>query len=304
MRFSSFKYLLGQGWNNFSGKGNRLMSMASVGVVTSCLILVGICASLALNVNSFVQYLGAQNEVVVYMADTATESDIAEANAQLTADEEVSSFTYVSKEQALEEQMGYMGQYASLLSGYRGANNPLPASFRIHLEDLTKLEPASMRFSTMNGVDYVSTPTELASVLIALKNTTYYAGLAILLILFMVSMVVISNTIRLTVFARRREISIMKYVGATNSFIQFPFVVEGLIIGTVSACITFALLSGGYIYLYNYISTQASGFIAMLSMCMVPYESMWLVMLIGFFGFGWFIGGVGSALSMRKYLKV
>jgi len=304
MRFSSFKYLLGQGWNNFSGKGNRLMSIASVGVVTSCLILVGVCASLALNVNSFVQYLGAQNEVVVYVADTATDADVAEMNARLTADEDISSFVYISKEQALEEQMGYMGQYASLLAGYRGDNNPLPASFRIHLKDLTRLEQASMRFSSMNGVDYVSTPTELAGVLIALKNTTYYAGMAILLILFMVSMVVISNTIRLTVFARRREISIMKYVGATNGFIQMPFVVEGLIIGTVSALITFALLSGGYIYLYNYITTQATGFIAMLSMCMIPYNSIWYVMLIGFFGFGWFIGGVGSALSMRKYLKV
>lgn len=304
MRFSSFKYLLGQGWHNFSGKGNRLMSVASVGVVTSCLILVGVCASLALNVNSFVQYLGAQNEVVVYMADTATEAEVAEANAQLTANENISSFVYVSKEQALEEQMSYMGQYASLLSGYRGENNPLPASFRVHLKDLTKLEEASMGFSAMAGVDYVSTPTELAGVLIALKNTTYYAGMAILIILFMVSMVVISNTIRLTVFARRREISIMKYVGATNGFIQLPFVVEGLIIGTVSAFITFALLSGGYIYLYSYITTQASGFIAVLSLCMVPYNKIWYIMLAGFFGFGWFIGGVGSALSMRKYLKV
>ena len=96
MKFSSFKYLLGQGWNNFSGKGNRLMSVASVGVVTSCLILVGVCASLAFNVNSFVQYLGAQNEVVVYVADTATDADVAEMYAQLTADEDIASFTYIS----------------------------------------------------------------------------------------------------------------------------------------------------------------------------------------------------------------
>ena len=140
--------------------------------------------------------------------------------------------------------------------------------------------------------------------LITLKNTTYYAGLAILVILFMVSMVVISNTIRLTVFARRREISIMKYVGATNGFIRFPFVVEGIIIGTISAVITFRVLSGGYIYLVNYITTQATGFVAMLSMCLVPYSTIWPVMLVSFVVFGWLIGGIGSALSMRKYLKV
>ncbi len=302
MKLSSFKYLLGQGWHNF--KSNRLMSIASVGVVASCLILVGVCGSLALNVNSFVKYLGDQNEIVVYVKDSATEDEVSAMNSQLENDGDINSYMFVSKEDALVEQMEYLGRYASLLNGYQGENNPLPASFRIHISDLEKLEQASMRFANMDGVDYVSTPTELAGVLIALKNTTYYAGLAILVILFMVSMVVISNTIRLTVFARRREISIMKYVGATNGFIQMPFVVEGLIIGTVSALITFAVLSGGYVYLYNYITTSATGFIAMLSMCMVPYSKIRFTMLFGFFGFGWFIGGVGSALSMRKYLKV
>lgn len=302
MKFSSFKYLFRQGWNNF--KGNRLMSVASVGVVTSCLILVGICGSLVLNVNSFVQYLGAQNEVVIYMKDEATLENINSINSSLEKDEDVTEFKFVSKEEALKEQMEYMGRYESLLSGYQGENNPLPASFRVHLADLTRLEPVSMEFSAFEGVDYVSTPTELAGVLITLKNVTYYAGLAILVILVMVSMVVISNTIRLTVFARRREISIMKYVGATNGFIRLPFIVEGLLIGTISALITFAVVAGGYVYLFNYITTQATGFIAMLSMCMVPFTSIWPVMLIGFVGFGWLIGGMGSAFSMRKYLKV
>ena len=302
MKFSSFKYLFKQGWNNFVG--NRLMSVASVGVVTACLILVGLSGSLVLNVNSFVQYLGAQNEVVIYIDDTATDAQVAEINAFLTADEDVSSFKYVSKEEALAEQMEYMGRYESLLNGYQGENNPLPASFRVHLADLTRLEPVSFEFSSFDGVDYISTPTELAGVLIALKNVTYYAGLGILLILFMVSMVVISNTIRLTVFARRREINIMKYVGATNGFIRLPFMVEGLLIGTISALITFGVVAGGYVYLYNYITTQAVGFIAMLSMCMVPFGDIWPVMLIGFFSFGWLIGGLGSAVSMRKYLKV
>ncbi len=302
MKFSSFKYLLGQGWHNF--KSNRLMSAASVGVVASCLLLVGICGSLALNVNSFVKYLGDQNEVVVYVKDTATHEDIDRMNSRFSSDSDINEYSFVSKEAALQEQMSYLGQYASLLSGYQGENNPLPASFRIHISDLEKLEQASTRFSAMNGVDYVSTPTELAGMLIALKNVTYYAGLAILVILFMVSMVVISNTIRLTVFARRREISIMKYVGATNNFIKLPFIVEGLIIGSLSAVITFIMLSGGYIYLYNYITTQATGFIAMLSMCMLSYEKIRFSMGRGFLVFGCFIGGVGSAMSMRKYLKV
>lgn len=302
MKFSSFKYLFNQGWHNF--KNNRLMSVASVAVVSACLLLVGVCGSLAMNVNSFVNYLGRQNEVIVYIKDGTEQEKIDVMNEKIKSDDQVSSYVFVSKEDALKEQMSYMGQYESLLEGYQGENNPLPASFRIHIKDLTKLNQISNKFSSMDGVDYVSTPTELAGVLIALKNTTYYSGLAILLILFMVSMVVISNTIRLTVFARRKEISIMKYVGATNGFIRMPFIVEGVIIGTVSAVITFVFISGGYIYIYNYIMQQQLGFTAMLSKCIVEYKDIWFKMAISYLSFGWIIGSLGSALSMRKYLKV
>lgn len=302
MKFSSFKYLLGQGWNNF--KNNRIMSVASVAVVSACLLLVGVCGSVVLNVNSYVKFLGEQNEIVIYLKDDTSQRDIDNIDSQLKSDNDVASYIFVSKEDALNEQIGYMGQYGSLLEGYKGDNNPLPASFRVHIKDLTNLSRISNRFSSMTGVDYVSTPTELVGVLIALKNVTYYTGFAILLILFMVSMVVISNTTRLTVFARRKEINIMKFVGATNGFIRMPFIVEGLIIGTVSAIITFAVISGGYIYLYNYITTQATGFIATLSLCMLPYKDIAMIMAVYYIVFGWIIGGVGSALSMRKYLKV
>ena len=302
MKFSSFKYLLGQGWNNF--KNNRLMSVASVAVVSACLLLVGVFGSLAINVNSFVQYLGRQNEVVVYVKTGTEQRTIEAMNERIKNDESVSSYTFVSKEEALEEQMGYMGRYESLLEGYKGDNNPLPPSFRIHIKDLNELSRASQRFSSMEGVDYVSTPTELAGVLITLKDVTYYAGLSILLILFMVSMVVIANTIRLTVFARRKEISIMKYVGATNSFIRMPFIVEGMIIGTISAMLTFGVISAGYIYLYNHVIMESAGFIATLSLTVVSYKEICVYMGVGYLLFGWLIGGVGSALSMRKYLKV
>ena len=302
MKFSSFKYLFKQGVRNFFH--NKLMSFASVGVVASCLLLVGICGSLAINVNSFIKYLGEQNEIVIYLKDDISAESRSAMESALDTDEDVLKYTYVSKEEALKEQMNYLGSYANLLTGYQGENNPLPASFRVHIKDLTRLGQVSLRFSSMDGIDYVSTPTELANVLIAIKNTTYYAGIGILVILFMVSMVVISNTIRLTVYARRREINIMKFVGATNGFIQLPFVVEGFLIGTVSALITFAVISAGYVYLFNYITTQTTGFIGMVSLSMVPYMKVFPFLLIGFLIFGWVIGGFGSAISMRRYLKV
>ena len=302
MKFSSFKYLFKQGVKNFFH--NKRMSAASVGVVTSCLVLMGFCLSLVLNVNSFVSYLGDQNEIIIYIKNTADETQITAIKEKLNNDEEVKKYTFVTKEEALEEQKSYLGQYRGLLSGYEDENNPLPASFRVHVNDLTKVSQVSLRFSGYDGVDYVSTPTELASVLIALKNITYYAGLFILGMLVLVSMVVISNTIRLTVYARRKEISIMKYVGATNGFIELPFVVEGLLIGTVSAVVTFALVSGGYIYLYGELSSLTAGFLGMLALSAVPYRSVWMYFLGGFMLFGWVIGGFASVLSMRRYLRV
>ena len=116
MKFSSFKYLFKQGLHNF--RDNRLMSVASVGVVASCLIMVGISISLAINVNSFVRYLGDQNEVIIYMKEDADQEQIDAINENLQNNREVSN----------------LGQYASLLNGYRGDNNPLPASFRIHVK--------------------------------------------------------------------------------------------------------------------------------------------------------------------------
>ena len=144
----------------------------------------------------------------------------------------------------------------------------------------------------------------LAGVLITIKNAAYYGGVGVLAILVFVSIVVISNTIRLTVFARRREISIMKYVGATNGFIRLPFIVEGIIIGTVSAVVTFAVLSGAYWYLLRYMTETSTGWLATVTSTLIAYDTIWYYMLGMFLVFGWFIGAVGSFVSMKRYLKV
>ncbi len=302
MKFSSFKYLFKQGLNSF--KENKLMSVASVGVVTSCLIIVGVCALLALNVNSFVSFLGSQNEIVVYVKDGFSEETINNIREKIENNENINEFVYVSKEEALTESMMLLGEYGQLLSGYQGENNPLPASFRCTIHKLDDLNETSVFLSSIEGVEYVSSSSELVSILITIRDTTYYCGLAVLGLLVLVSLVVISNTIRLTVFARRKEINIMKYVGATNTFIRLPFIVEGMMIGVVSSIVTFAFLSGGYLYLYDYITVQATGWLSALSDTLVPYADIWHYMLLSFLGFGCVIGTLGSSISMKKYLGV
>jgi cell division transport system permease protein len=302
MKFSNFKYLVKQGFSNF--KENRLMSVASIGVVISCLFIVGVCGLLALNINSFAKFLGDQNEIVAYLYDDASQEQVDEITEFLKTNENVASYNYISKEEALREQMAYLGEYGDLLESYQGDNNPLPASFRCKLKNLTEIQATSDRLSQFGGVEILSTPTELAGVLITIKNTAYYGGFAVLAILVFVSIVVISNTIRLTVFARRKEINIMKFVGATNGFIRLPFIVEGIIIGTVASVVTFAILSGGYWYLLSYMSNNATGWLATVSSVLIPYGQIWWIMLVIFLGFGWFIGAAGSAISMKRYLKV
>lgn len=302
MKFSNFKYLVKQGFSNF--KENRLMSVASIGVVISCLVIVGVCGLLAANINSFAKFLGDQNEIVVYLYDDAQETEINEVSEFLKTNENIASYNYISKEDALKEQMGYLGEYGSLLESYTGDNNPLPASFRCKLKNLTEIEATSNQLAQFAAVEMLSTPTELAGVLITIKNAAYYGGFSVLAILVFVSIVVISNTIRLTVFARRKEINIMKFVGATNGFIRLPFIVEGLIIGTIGAVITFGILSGGYYYLLSYMAVNATGWVAMVSGTFIAYGEIWWIMLVAFLGFGWFIGAVGSAISMKRYLKV
>ncbi len=302
MKFSSFKYLFKQGLSSF--KENKMMSFASIGVVTSCLIIVGVFGLLALNVNSFVNYLGEQNEVVVYVKDEADQTKTENIRNSIQAYENINDFVYVSKAEALEESMMLLGDYGQLLSGYEGEQNPLPASFRCTIKQLDKLQETALFLSQIDGVEYVSSSTELANILITVRDVTYYSGAAVLGLLILVSIVVISNTIRLTVFARRREISIMKYVGATNSFIRFPFIIEGNTIGIFSALITFIFISGGYIYLYDYILNEATGWIASLSQTLISYNTIWPIMLVGFLSFGMLIGTIGSSVSMRRYLEV
>ncbi len=302
MKFSNFKYLVKQGFLNF--KENRIMSVASIGVVVSCLIIVGVCGLLAMNINSFATFLGDQNEVVVYLYDDASESEIDAIDDFIKNNDNISSYNYVSKEEALEEQMSYLGEYGELLESYQGEENPLPASFRCKVKNLELIQETSDALSQLKGVELMSTPTELAGVLVTIKNATYYGGFGVLAILVFVSIVVIANTIRLTVFARRKEINIMKFVGATNGFIRLPFIVEGLLIGTIGALLTFGVLSGGYYYLLNYMGTTATGWLAMVYSALIPYSEIWWKMLAIFVGFGWFIGGVGSAISMKRYLKV
>ena len=300
MKGSSFKYLVKQGIVNVWL--NRLMSFASIGILTACFILVGGAMLLSLNIRDLFVAVESQNEMVVYIEEAA----IPNAEAILSEIEDingVASTRYVSKAEALEEQKLWLGDDASLLEGLEG-DNPLPASIRVTLTDLGMLGEVEARCSGIAGVESISSPTYLAETITGLERVLLFLGIVIIGLLLVTSLVVIGNTVRLTVFSRRREINIMKYVGATNTFIRLPFIVEGMVIGLVAAVLAFGVLFGVYFMIGRLLSDSIIPWVSTISGGLIPFGEVWLFFAIGFLAAGFLIGAFGSWTPVKKYLRV
>ena len=301
MKWSSFQYLTKQGLHNL--RANRLMSLASIGVLTACLLLTGIAGLFSANVNSLVEYLGDQNETVVYLDQGLSDEELASVDQTLRSMPGLAAVTYVSQEEVLETYKGYMSEYADLFNDFE-EDNPFHANYRVVLEDLNQLDEMIAQLEQIDGVYSVSAPTQLSSVFLTIQRAVTYAGWALVAVLALVSVVVISNTIRLTVFARRKEINIMKYVGATNGFIRWPFFVEGTSVGLISGLLAAGLVIGAYTLVVNRIGAMSGFWGPILGSCLLSVGQVWPVVLGAFLIFGVVIGSIGTATSIRKYLEV
>lgn len=302
MTSSSLGYLLAEGGRNI--KANRQMSMASIGILVACMLLIGASVLFSLNVNAIMGYVEGLNEMVVFVADDADQATVDELDQSLRADRNVNAFTFISKSDALKLQMELMEDAAALLQGLEGDENPLPASFRVTLSDLSELDATVRRLSMLPGVDYISAPTDIATTLVDINHGVSIAGAFIVAILGAVSIIIISNTIKVTVFNRRKEISIMKYVGATDAFIRIPFLVEGIIIGLTSALLAYCFLWISYGYFIDWISQSSSSWLMIVYGQLIPFEDVSLTILAGFTSAGGAFGVLGSLFFVNRYLRV
>jgi len=276
---------------------------AALGALSACLMLIGAAGLLSVNLNAAMQVIEDQNEVEIFILDTATEEQqTALANA-VQKDESLKSYVYVSKQDALAEMKEKFGANNPLLDGYE-EDNPFPASYRIQLKELETLDDTVAKYAAMEGIEQINAPTDVADTLVAVSNLVTGVCFVFVAILVGVSLLIISNTIRLTVFNRRREINIMKYVGATNWFIRIPFLVEGMAIGLISALIAYGVIYAGYGAVADMLAKTTSPFIANLSTGMVPFAKLWPIVLGGFVGGGMLTGAFGSLTSMQKHLEV
>ena len=302
MKWSSFKYLARQGLHNMIN--NRLMSFASVGVLTVCLIITGVAGLFTANMNSLMLYLRSQNEVVVYLDENLDEAGLASVDSALRSISGLKEVTYVSKDEALDLMRDSMGDKADLFDVFEGEENPFYANYRVTLQDVGQMDEIVPQLESISGVVDVNVPTGLSDLVVNIHKAVTVISVGLVVVLGFVSIVVISNTIRLTVFARRKEINIMKYVGATNGFIRLPFFVEGIAVGLIAGLISSAIVLGGYQLLIIYSVDFPAFWGSILNSVLLGMDQVWWKVLVAFLAFGSLIGSVGTATSIRKYLHV
>lgn len=354
MKMGSVKYLVGEGVKNTWV--NRLMSLASVGVLVACMVIIGLAILISENVNKAVGNLEQQNVVMAYMKDyswalygdkdvssdkssnsssAAASSDSAtssatsgtestsgdekadengikqsdyivhsEEEAKALCDEiakldNVASVTYVSPEEGLESVKKSMleGQesYFSFLDEKNG--NPMSGAAKIQMKDMSRFDETVEQIKKFDGISDIQSQSDLAEKITAIKKGIGIAGFWIIAILMVIALVIVSNTIRVTMYNRKLEISIMKAVGATDSFVRIPFVVEGMLIGVVSA-----LIAEGLLYFCYRVATET--IIGTLGTSdIVHYSDVAGWLLLVFIGIGIFAGVLGSVIMISKYLR-
>lgn len=256
------------------------------------------------NMNSLMLYLRSQNEVVVYLDENLDEAGLASVDSALRSISGLKEVTYVSKDEALDLMRDSMGDKADLFDVFEGEENPFFANYKVVLRDVGQMDEIVPQLESISGVVDVNVPTGLSDLVVNIHKAVTVISVGLVVVLGFVSIVVISNTIRLTVFARRKEINIMKYVGATNGFIRLPFFVEGIAVGLIAGLISSAIVLGGYQLLIIYSVDFPAFWGSILNSVLLGMDQVWWKVLVAFLAFGSLIGSVGTATSIRKYLHV
>lgn len=298
MRFSSFTYLVGQGLHNL--KANKMMTLASMGVLIVCMILVGAAFLFGANIDSMVAYIGEQNETVAFINDDADTAAVEEAIRSIP---HVAGVEFISKDQMLDEYSQRLEGYTNLKEMFQN-DNPLLANYVVRADDPANISSVAAALQNVDGVRAVNSPQAMSDLFVLLQKAVTYVCYGLVIVLAIVSVVVISNTIKITVFNRRKEIGIMKLVGATNGFIRFPFFVEGVTSGLISALIASAIVCGGYYAVYEWYGKNPTNLTTMFGGTLLPLQDLWYYVVLGFMLFGFVLCGIGTATSIRKHLQV
>lgn len=308
MRSNNVSYLVKKGvssvWKNF------VMSFASFSILLVSLLQISVVVLFIMNANIIMGNIEDTNQISIFVEDNETETEeqhqkkVDHIRDVLTANENLTDVTYMSKEEAAEKfAQGMPGEYADLINMVPGGN-PMPETFMARVTDVKTIRFTVTEIKSIEGVEQVNAPYDFANALVNIRNAFTVIIFGMLGILIIVSIVVISNTIRTSVFARRNEISIMKYVGATNGFIKLPFFVEGCFVGILAGAASWGLSCFIYssvfsLFTDNITLWQMFGFFNL-----IPLDSIRWMLLLANCAAGALLGAAGTLISMNKYLKV
>lgn len=300
MRYSIFGYLIGEGFRNVFK--NKKSTIASLIIMCATMFVFGIFFMLEENVNHLTKTIEQQQGMSVFIKDEATDAQKSELEAKIRSLDYVNTVSFKTKEEGLADMEKLFKDKKSLLSTYR-ERNPFEAYFIVTLTDLEQAGTVQLQIENSSEIiSKVVARSDTMEALVKIASGVKIISIVIIIILILISVFIITNTIKLTVHARRKEISIMKYVGATNGFIRWPFMVEGMIIGLISVLISLLILCPCYTGIATKI--EESLIAVKLNMPLLSIQEMFVPLIIVYLILGLGIGALGSAISMRKYLKV
>ena len=303
MKLSGVKYLANQGVENIWK--NKMMAFATFCVLLISLLLVGMAGLFYVNVNSMIQGLGSQNEVVVLMQLGTTDEQNTAAQEAIAAIENVDTIDFISKEEALDRQRTNLPSAQRIFNDYIGDDASfMPDGFSVTVKNNDQIADTTAKIAAIDGVQSANASPQISEFLRELRRVVSLIAGAVIIGLAVVSMVIISNTTKASGVARREEIQIMKYVGATNAFIRMPFFVEGMVTGFVAGVGSFFITWAVYRSIYNVLINQSMLMNTFGAGSLIPFNKIRIIVLIAYIVVGAFIGALGSVISTRKHIDV
>lgn len=296
MKISTLNYFIVDALKSI--KRNRTISIAAMITVLITFFVFGTFTLLALNFNKSIEDVASKIQIQVYLKDDIKLVDQKEIELKLMEESQVSEVTYESKDEAFLNLKENLGSNEGLLEGYDLTNNPLPSSFIVNLKDPSYAEEVTKSVENMTGVEGIGNQQDVINTISKFVDIVQIVGIGLFVVFVGVSVFLIMNTIKLTVYSRRREVGIMKFVGATDWFIRWPFVIEGIIIGAIGSLVSSVLLFFAYNGVFKWIVSS------MFIVNLVQPQFVLTTLLGCFVGGGIVVGAIGSIFALRKFLVV
>ena len=296
MKLRTFSYFVKEAFKSM--RRNGLMTLASISTVALSLFMLGVFLCGVVNLNNMAASLETQVQLSVYLKDDLTTNQIMETGKAVKSQPHIKELKFVTKDQALQDFKSRLGDDQKQMIDSLEGVNPLPNSYIVTFENPQDVKLAAKELATVPGVESVHYGQDVVDELFKITQIIRISGIVLIAFLAAATLFIISNTIRLTVFARRKEIAIMKYVGATNGFIRWPFVIEGMLLGCIGGLIAVACTGEFYYFITSEIE-QSLAFFPLVPMFPIFYQLAVALLIIGIF-----VGAIGSAISLRQYMRV